>query len=101
MEIRAEDLKRKLGEVFLLDVRQPWEHDTARIAGDVLIPMNELPARLAELPRDKTVVAYCHSGMRSLRVAQFLRQQGFADALSLSGGIDAWSLSVDPAVPRY
>jgi rhodanese-related sulfurtransferase len=103
MEITAPELNKKVqaGQVFLLDVRQPWEHETAHIKGDTLITMNEIPSRLSELPRDRQVVAYCHSGIRSYRVAEWLRQQGFPDAVSLAGGIDAWSQLVDPTVPRY
>ncbi|MEM0915551.1 MAG: rhodanese-like domain-containing protein [Planctomycetota bacterium] len=87
----------------LLDCRNPGEHAAASIDGATLIPMNEIAARLDELAdlKDRTVVVHCHLGGRSLRVTQFLRQQGFADVKSLAGGIDAWSQSIDPDVPRY
>lgn len=88
---------------LLLDCRTPEEHATARIAGAILVPMQELPERLAELEafRQATVVVHCHHGMRSLRVARWLRDQGFSRAVSMRGGIEAWSLEIDPAVPRY
>ncbi len=88
---------------LLLDCRTPEEHATACIVGAVLIPMQELPARLAEIEawRDAPLVVHCHHGMRSLRVAQWLREQGFPRAQSMAGGIDAWSETIDPTVPRY
>lgn len=90
---------------LLLDVREPWEVSTARVLPDgfdvVLIPMNQIPARLAELPRDRPIACLCHHGARSQRVAMFLAQQGYADVANIAGGIDAWSRERDPAVPRY
>lgn len=90
---------------LLLDVREPWEVRTASVAAgdfDVLaIPMNEIPARLAELPQDRPIACLCHHGARSQRVALFLAQQGFDDVANVSGGIDAWSLERDPGIPRY
>ena len=98
----AEKLKR--GEpVYLLDVRQEWEHQLARLPDQALIPLPELPARLDEIqPEDGAlVVAYCHHGVRSLSAAAILRQAGFGEAVSLAGGIDLWSRAIDPTVPRY
>ena len=88
---------------LVLDCRTPEEHATARIEGAILIPMQELPARLGEIEawRDGRIIVHCHHGMRSLRVARWLREQGFARAQSMAGGIDAWSETVDPTVPRY
>ncbi|MEH3086408.1 MAG: rhodanese-like domain-containing protein [Xylophilus ampelinus] len=89
----------------VLDVREPWELQTASVAPDgfrlVAIPMQEIPARLAELDPDAPVACLCHHGARSQRVAMFLQQQGHATVANLAGGIDAWSLERDPAVPRY
>ncbi|RYY91475.1 MAG: sulfurtransferase [Comamonadaceae bacterium] len=90
----------------LLDVREPWERQTASVvpAGFTLvaIPMNEIPARLAELDAGQQRVAcLCHHGARSQRVAMFLHQNGFDALANVAGGIDAWSLQHDPAVPRY
>jgi rhodanese-related sulfurtransferase len=86
---------------LLVDVREPWEVEKARIAGAVHIPMREVPARLAELDPDRDVVAFCHHGGRSMQVAAFLEKHGFSRVHNLAGGVDAWSRSVDPAVPVY
>jgi rhodanese-related sulfurtransferase len=85
----------------LLDVRERWEWDTARIDGATLIPMREVPARVAELDPDHDVVAICHHGGRSMQVALFLEKQGFKRVHNLAGGIDAWSRTVDASVPTY
>jgi rhodanese-related sulfurtransferase len=105
-QIHVLDLAEKLaaGEpVYLLDVRQPWEHQTAALPGSVLIPLNELPARAEEVkpPKGSLVVVYCHHGIRSLSGAALLERSGIPNAVSLAGGIDAWSALVDPKVPRY
>jgi rhodanese-related sulfurtransferase len=86
---------------LLLDVREPWEHDKARIEGAKLIPMRDVPARIEEIDEDREVVAICHHGGRSMQVAMFLEKHGFKRVHNLVGGIDAWSRSVDPAVPVY
>jgi rhodanese-related sulfurtransferase len=85
----------------LLDVREPWEWDTARIEGAQHIPMREVPARIAEIDRSRDVVAVCHHGGRSQQVAMFLEKSGFAKVHNLQGGVDGWSRSVDPSVPLY
>jgi rhodanese-related sulfurtransferase len=89
--------------VYLVDVRQPWEHETAALPGSLLIPLGELMARAGEVrpPDGALVVVYCHHGIRSLHGADFLQRLGLANVASLAGGIDAWSLEVDPGVPRY
>ena len=86
---------------LLLDVREPWEWDTARIEGSQHIPMREVPARLGEIDPDREVVAICHHGGRSQQVAMFLDKNGFSKVHNLQGGVDAWSRTVDPAVPLY
>jgi adenylyltransferase/sulfurtransferase len=90
-------------ELLLLDVREPAEHERARIAGARLVPLGELERRLVELAdwKERPVVVHCHRGGRSARACRVLEQAGFADVANLSGGIEAWSLSVDPDVPRY
>lgn len=90
-------------ELLLVDCREQDEYDTARIAGARLVPMSEIATRVAELAtwRAKPVVVYCHMGVRSLRVANWLAEQGFENVQSMTGGIDAWSVEVDPSVPRY
>ncbi len=82
------------GNLFLLDVREPAELASASVAGAVHIPMGDVPARLAELPRDREVVVLCHAGSRSLRVASFLAAQGFQPVTNLSGGIAAWAVEI-------
>lgn len=90
---------------LLLDVREPWELQVAGVQPDgfelVAIPMNEIPGRLAELPRDRPIACLCHHGMRSQNVAAFLERQGYEDVVNIAGGIDAWSRERDPSVPRY
>ena len=104
-EITAEDVKSKLdeGDTFtLLDVREPWEYETAKISGAKLMPMGEVPSRAhQELDPDEHIVVVCHHGVRSMNVTVWLRQQGFENAQSMRGGIDAWSRRVDQKVPVY
>ncbi len=99
----AEVARRMAGSpgVVLLDVREPWERAQAAIEPSLHIPMQEISQRIAELPRDRPIVVYCHSGHRSSMVAMYLSNQGLKDIANLSGGIEAWSLKVDPQVPRY
>jgi len=92
-EISAQDLKKLLESEqppALIDVREPYETASGIIPGATLMPMNDVPKRLAELPRDKTIVVYCHLGERSWMIAQFLARRGLADVKSLAGGIEAW-----------
>lgn len=86
---------------LLLDIREPAEHAHCSIAGSLHIPMQEISTRLDELPADAEIVVYCHHGMRSMQVANFLDQRGYTKIYNLLGGIDAWSTEVDPSVPRY
>jgi adenylyltransferase/sulfurtransferase len=90
-------------EFLLLDVREPGEYETAHIAGARLLPLGQLEARLGELEswRERRVVIHCHKGGRSARACELLHRRGFSDVANLAGGIDAWSLTVDPQVPRY
>lgn len=85
----------------LLDVREQWEFDTAALPGATLMPLGSLQQRVAELDKDADYVVYCHHGGRSAMAAQFLRSQGFARVANLEGGIEEWSVQVDPTVPRY
>jgi len=104
-EITPEEVKMKLdgGEEFtLLDVREPWEFETASMPGAKLIPMGDVPSRAhQELDPENHIVVVCHHGVRSMNVTAWLRQQGFEKAQSMRGGIDAWSRSVDGKVPTY
>lgn len=86
---------------LLLDVREPWEYERCHIEGAVLLPMNTLPARLAELPRDRDIVVICHHGVRSYHVARFLDRHGFSRVINLAGGVDAWAKEADPSMPTY
>ena len=88
-------------DFLLLDVREHAEYQTARVDGSQLIPMGEIPSRLQELDPDVHIVTMCHSGIRSMNVAVWLRDQGFEKVQSMRGGIDAWSRTVDSNVPRY
>jgi rhodanese-related sulfurtransferase len=106
LEIDCRTTKRKLdaGEpLLLLDCREADEHAAANIAVAKLLPMSEIADRLRELEPHRTqpIIVHCHMGGRSLRVAQWLRDQGFPLAQSLTGGIEAWSQEIDPTVPRY
>jgi rhodanese-related sulfurtransferase len=88
--------------VRLIDVREPEEHDICRIEGARLIPMRSVPEHLQELDDDgPPLIVFCHHGVRSLSVVDWLRRQGVENCRSMAGGIDLWSLQVDPAVPRY
>ncbi len=104
MQITPEQVRERLdaGEpLVLLDCRELDELAICALPNAVHIPMRQTPGRLGELPRDRPVVVYCHHGVRSLQVAAFLREHGLPDAVSMAGGIDAWSLRVDPTVRRY
>jgi rhodanese-related sulfurtransferase len=98
---QLEQLREAAVDIQLLDVREDWERALCLISGSIAIPMAALPAALDRLDPDRPVVALCHHGVRSLRVAAWLRQQGFAQAVSLAGGIDAWARQIDPAMATY
>jgi rhodanese-related sulfurtransferase len=104
-EITVEQVKQKLdhAESFtLLDVREPWEFETAQISGAKLMPMGDVPTRAhQELDPEDSIVVICHHGVRSMSVTAWLRQQGFEKAQSMRGGIDLWSRVVDAKVPVY
>lgn len=85
----------------LLDVREPWELEIARVQSTLDIPMGEIPQRLDEIDRDRPVAVMCHGGVRSAQVAAFLTQQGLQQVANIAGGIDAWSTTVDDSIPRY
>ena len=91
------------GNLVLIDCREPDEHQIASIAGARLLPMSQLEARLGELEelREARIAVHCHHGGRSLKVALWLRAKGFSSAQSMAGGIDRWSLEIDPSLPRY
>ena len=90
-------------DFLLLDVRESNEYETAKIPGSTLLPMSEFQDRVGELDehRDRLIVVQCHHGGRSMRVLQALKQLGFEKLQNLAGGIDQWSVQIDPSVPRY
>ncbi len=96
------ELLKQPNPPLLLDVREPWEYETARLPDSTLMPMGDIPSRAhAELDPDAPIVVLCHHGARSLSVTMWLRAQGFEHVQSLAGGIDQWSRTVDPGIPRY
>jgi sulfur-carrier protein adenylyltransferase/sulfurtransferase len=102
--ISVHELKQKMDarEAFqLIDVREPFEHEIARIDGAKLIPLGEFAQRVDELQREQPIIVHCHSGKRSAQAVRLLQQRGFTNAYNLEGGIDAWSDQIDPSVPKY
>ena len=99
-----EELKKKLDagdDVFILDVRNPEEAEISRIEGSTLIPLGELPQRVAELSTADPIVVHCRSGARSAKAVEFLRTVGFRKVKNLVGGINAWAQTVDPSLAKY
>lgn len=86
---------------LLIDVREPWEFAHCHIEGSQLIPLQTVPSRAGELPRDRDLVLVCHHGNRSQRVAQWLEQNGYTRLFNLRGGVEGWASDVDPSMPRY
>jgi len=86
---------------LLLDVRENWEYETCHIDGATLMPMNTIPARIDDLDEDAAIVCICHHGARSMQVAAFLEHNGFGKITNLTGGIHAWAVQVDSAMPKY
>jgi rhodanese-related sulfurtransferase len=107
LEVTPQEVQQRLqaGEkLTLIDVREPGEFQLARIEGAELVPMGSVPAELSRLDAradDAPLMVFCHHGVRSLNVVHWLREQGVADCQSIAGGIDRWSLEIDPSVPRY
>jgi rhodanese-related sulfurtransferase len=96
------NLRCNSGEFWqLLDVREAWEIDIARVESSIDIPMNEIPARYVELDASLPIAILCHSGSRSAQVAHYLAQHGFDRVANIVGGIDLWSLDVNDSIPRY
>ena len=102
-QLSVKDLKRRMDageDVFILDVREPYEYQIANIGGK-LIPQNDVPQRLAEIDRDREIVVHCRSGVRSQRIAEFLSQAGYPKVVNLAGGILAWADEIDPKMQKY
>lgn len=106
-EVSAREVKARIDAgqpLRLIDCREPGEHALTRIEGAELIPMNTVPQQLQHLEgqaEEAPLVVFCHHGVRSMNVVNWLRHQGVENCQSMAGGIDAWSCEVDPAVPRY
>ena len=105
-QLTASQLKEWLADTtrakpVLLDVREPWEFATCRIAGSISMPMRGVPARYHELRRDQDIVMVCHHGARSFQAGMFLEQTGFSGIVNLQGGVAAWARDVDPTMPTY
>ena len=102
-QLSVKELKSRIDsgeEVFILDVREPYEYQIANIGGK-LIPQNDVPQRLAEIDRDREIVVHCRSGVRSQRIAEFLQQSGYPKVVNLAGGILAWADEIDPKMQKY
>jgi sulfur-carrier protein adenylyltransferase/sulfurtransferase len=104
LEVDVHEAVRLTGNgagAVLLDVREPFEHAIGTVAGSLLVPMRRVPETLDDLPADRPILVICHTGVRSLRVAEFLRARGFERAASVAGGLEEWSREIDPTIPRY
>jgi adenylyltransferase/sulfurtransferase len=102
-QLSVRELKRRIDageDVYMIDVREPWEYKIAQIGGK-LIPPKEVPQRLSEIDRDREVIVQCRSGVRSQRIAELLKQQGYPRVVNLAGGILAWASEIDPQVKKY
>jgi adenylyltransferase/sulfurtransferase len=102
-QLTVQQLKQRIDageEVYLLDVREPFEYQIANLGGK-LIPLNDVPQRLAEVDRDREVIVHCKSGGRSQAAAEFLRNAGYPRVANLAGGILAWADQIDPTVRKY
>lgn len=102
IDVETLDRMRRTGEpLAVLDVRESWEIALCALDDHIAIPLGHLPANIDRLPKDRPLVVMCHHGMRSLRATLWLRSQGFANAVNLAGGIDAWAAAVNPKMRRY
>lgn len=100
VDVRTASEMRDKGAA-VVDVREPWEFDQGHIEGSIPIPLKSLPGRMDDVPKDRPVIINCHHGGRSMQAVNFLRQQGFGNVTNLEGGIDRWSLEIDPSIARY
>jgi adenylyltransferase/sulfurtransferase len=104
VEISPQDLKARLDRhaaPLLLDVRQDWETRLCALPNAVHIPIEEIELRVEELNAEDEIVVYCHQGVRSAAVAEYLRSLGFKDVRNLTGGVDLWARTVEPGMRRY
>jgi rhodanese-related sulfurtransferase len=99
--VEASNLSDQDKTVTFLDVREQVELEICRIEGAIHIPMGKIPERFEQLPKDKTIIVFCHHGMRSRTVQEYLEAQGFENLINLAGGIHAWAIDVDPTIQQY
>jgi len=104
LNLSPQQVKEKVDQgekIIFLDVRETWEYEINRLDGAVHIPLGDLSTRYKELSQDSQIIAYCHMGVRSLKATRFLKSCQFKKVMNLAGGIDAWSVHINPAIPRY
>ena len=99
--MEAKELREKNPSIRFLDVREPEEIEIGHISETLHIPLNFIPQNLEQLPKDGTLIVYCHHGIRSLNAVEYLRAKGFHNVFSLAGGIHEWSIKIDPTIPTY
>jgi adenylyltransferase/sulfurtransferase len=102
-KLAVKELKRRIDageDVYILDVREPYEYKIAQIGGK-LIPQNDVPNRLSEIDRNREIIVHCRSGVRSQKIAEYLKQQGYPRVVNLAGGILAWADEIDPKMQKY
>ncbi len=97
----VDELLKSDKNILLIDVREPWEYETAKIENSQLMPLSKFAEESMNLNPDDNIIIYCHHGVRSLRACSFLVNNGYKNVINLDGGINAWSREVDPSVPRY
>ena len=99
--MQAKELREKNPSIQFLDVREPEEVEIGHISETLHIPLNFILYSLEKIPKDETLIVYCHHGMRSLKAVEYLKARGFHNVISLAGGIHEWSSKIDPTIPTY
>ena len=99
--MQAKELREKNPSIQFLDVREPEEVEIGHISGTLHIPLNFIPNSLEKIPKDVTLIVYCHHGMRSMKAVEYLKAKGFDNVVNLAGGIHEWSTKIDPTIPTY
>ena len=99
--MQAKELREKNPSIQFLDVREPGEFEIGHISETLHIPLNFIPFSLGKIPKDETLIVYCHHGMRSLKAVEYLKAKGFDKVVNLAGGIHEWSTKIDPTIPTY
>lgn len=99
----AKAMMQENPEIVLIDCREPDEYAIAHIEGAILMPLSEMQQNFPKLEplKDKSIIVHCHHGGRSLRMVLWMRKNGFLNCINMAGGIDAWSIEIDPEVPQY